>query len=67
MHSKDIVWNVIWTGVALIYRDKTLYKRRYGFKINCRNFVIMLYKGLFGWTVAVKKVAVGCKLWKKLL
>jgi hypothetical protein len=25
------------------------------------------YKGLFGWAVAVKKVAVGCELWKKLL
>jgi hypothetical protein len=24
-------------------------------------------KGLFGWAVAVKKVAVGCELWKKLL
>jgi hypothetical protein len=24
-------------------------------------------EGLFGWTVAVKKVAVGCELWKKLL
>jgi hypothetical protein len=24
-------------------------------------------KGLFGWTVAVEKVAVGCELWKKLL
>jgi hypothetical protein len=23
--------------------------------------------GLFGWAVAVKKVAVGCELWKKLL
>jgi hypothetical protein len=26
-----------------------------------------LTKGLFGWFVAVKKVDVGCKLWKKLL
>jgi hypothetical protein len=26
-----------------------------------------LAKGLFGWAVTVKKVAVGCKLWKKLL
>jgi hypothetical protein len=25
------------------------------------------YKGLFGWAVAVKKVVVGCELWKKLL
>jgi hypothetical protein len=25
------------------------------------------FKGLFGWAVAVKKVAVGCELWKKLL
>jgi hypothetical protein len=24
-------------------------------------------KGLFGWAVAVKKVVVGCELWKKLL
>jgi hypothetical protein len=24
-------------------------------------------KGLFGWAVAVKKVAVGCELWKKQL
>jgi hypothetical protein len=24
-------------------------------------------KGLFGWAVAVEKVAVGCELWKKLL
>jgi hypothetical protein len=24
-------------------------------------------KGLFGWAVALKKVAVGCELWKKLL
>jgi hypothetical protein len=24
-------------------------------------------RGLFGWAVAVKKVAVGCELWKKLL
>jgi hypothetical protein len=24
-------------------------------------------KGLFGWAVAVEKVAVGCALWKKLL
>jgi hypothetical protein len=24
-------------------------------------------QGLFGWAVAVKKVAVGCELWKKLL
>ncbi|KAL5667007.1 hypothetical protein ACJX0J_019228, partial [Zea mays] len=23
--------------------------------------------GLFGWAVAVEKVAVGCELWKKLL
>jgi hypothetical protein len=23
-------------------------------------------KGLFGWAVAVKKVVVGCELWKKL-
>jgi hypothetical protein len=23
--------------------------------------------GLFGWAVAVKKIAVGCELWKKLL
>jgi hypothetical protein len=25
------------------------------------------FKGLFGWAVAVKKVDVGCELWKKLL
>jgi hypothetical protein len=24
-------------------------------------------RGLFGWAVAVEKVAVGCELWKKLL
>jgi hypothetical protein len=24
-------------------------------------------QGLFGWAVAVEKVAVGCELWKKLL
>jgi hypothetical protein len=24
-------------------------------------------EGLFGWAVAVEKVAVGCELWKKLL
>jgi hypothetical protein len=24
-------------------------------------------KGLFGWAVAVKKVVVGCELWKKPL
>jgi hypothetical protein len=24
-------------------------------------------KGLFGWAVAVKKVIVGCELWKNLL
>jgi hypothetical protein len=24
-------------------------------------------KGLFGWAVAVKKVVVGCELWKNLL
>jgi hypothetical protein len=24
-------------------------------------------KGLFGWAVAVKKVAVGCELWKKVV
>jgi hypothetical protein len=28
---------------------------------------LLLIKGLFGWAVAVKKVAVGCELWKKLL
>jgi hypothetical protein len=25
------------------------------------------FQGLFGWAVAVKKVDVGCELWKKLL
>jgi hypothetical protein len=30
-------------------------------------YVSKLTWGLFGWAVAVKKVAVGCELWKKLL
>jgi hypothetical protein len=29
--------------------------------------LMALEKSLFGWAVAVKKVTVGCELWKKLL
>jgi hypothetical protein len=31
------------------------------------NIYLTYTKGLFGWAVAVEKVAVGCELWKKLL
>jgi hypothetical protein len=31
------------------------------------NYMYHQTMGLFGWAVAVKKVAVGCELWKKLL
>ena len=34
---------------------------------NAPTLAKLAFKGLFGWAVAVKKVAVGCELWKKLL
>jgi hypothetical protein len=36
----------------------------FGFINNTRTEQVM---GLFGWAVAVKKVDVGCELWKKQL
>jgi hypothetical protein len=34
---------------------------------NNSNPITYGYLGLFGWTMGVKKVVVGCELWKKLL
>jgi hypothetical protein len=39
--------------------------RMYVFNLSLPSLVST--KGLFGWAVAVKKVTVGCELWKKLL
>jgi hypothetical protein len=36
-------------------------------RISSSKIKLYLIKGLFGWAVAVKKVVVGCELWKKLL
>jgi hypothetical protein len=60
MRSKRVEWDDVFLKLCCKSISPILHKLV--FSISYKQI-----KGLFGWAVAVKKVVVGCELWKKLL